>query len=126
LRHQRVAISLPHLHKEIRGAIERDMTVLGAITPGMTTGVGGVGDLLLRDASYLQSLLTHSVGRADHGCATCSMLIRGDARSVSGGPGNVHQGRECTWRREHSVCRCVVTSIFHVVKPIVCASVFSM
>jgi len=61
LRHQRVAISLPHLHKEIRGAIERDMTVFGAITPGMTTGVGGVGDSLLRHASYLQSLLAQSV-----------------------------------------------------------------
>ena len=54
----------------------------------------------------------HTVGRAGRGCATCSILIRGDARSVSSGPGNVHQGREYTRRREHSVCRCVVSSIF--------------
>ena len=61
VRHQRVAISLHHLHKEICGAIERDMTVFGTITSGMTTGVGDVGDSLLRHARYLHSLLAQSV-----------------------------------------------------------------
>jgi len=61
LRHQRVAIRLPHLHKEIRGAIERDMSVSGTIPSGMTTGVGDVGDSLLRHARHLQSLLAQSV-----------------------------------------------------------------
>ena len=59
--HQGVAISLLHLHKEIRGAIERDMMVFGTFTSGMTTGVGGIGDSLLRHARYFQSLLTKSV-----------------------------------------------------------------
>jgi len=94
--HQRVTISLPHLHKEIRGAIERDITVFGTITSGMTTGVGDVGDLVLRHARYLQSLLAQLVEPI-----MVAPLAACLSEGVSGGLGNVHQGRKYTWRREH-------------------------
>jgi len=60
LHHQRVAISLPHLHQELCGAVERDV-VFCTTTSRMTTGVGDVGDLLLRHARYFYSLLAQSV-----------------------------------------------------------------
>jgi len=37
------------------------MTVFGTITSSMTTGVGDIGDSLLRHARYFHSLLTQSV-----------------------------------------------------------------
>jgi len=59
LRHQRVQYYAST--QEIRGAIERDMTVFGTITSGMTTGVCEVGDSLLHHViGYFQSLLTQS------------------------------------------------------------------
>ena len=111
LRHQRVQYYAST--QEIRGAIERDMTVFGTITSGMTTGVCEVGDSLLHHViGYFQSLLTQSfVPFMVAPIAKC-LLEEINARGVFGGPGNVYQGREYTWRLEHSVCRCVVSSIF--------------
>jgi len=54
-------LSLPHLHKEICGVVERNMTTFGTITSGMTTGVGAVDDTLLRHARYLHYLVAQSV-----------------------------------------------------------------
>ena len=125
--HQRVTISLPHLHKEIRGAIERDITVFGTITSGMTTGVGDVGDSVLRHARYLQSLLAQLVEPIMVApLAAClseemhevCLVARAMCIRVVNAPGDVN-------------IKCAGALVLHfpvhvVEKTIACASVFSM
>jgi len=121
--HQRVTISLPHLHKEIRGAIERDITVFGTITSGMTTGVGDVGDLVLRHARYLQSLLAQIMVAPLAACLSEEMhevclVARAMCIRVVNAPGDVN-------------IKCAGALVLHfpvhvVEKTIACASVFSM
>ena len=127
LRHQRVAISLPHLHKEIRGAIERDMTVFGTITSGITTGVGDVADSVLCHARYLHSLLAQSVEPIIFApLAAClskemhevCLVARAMCIRVVNAPGDMNI---------KSAGALVLHFPVHVVEnPIACASVFSM
>jgi len=71
------------------------MTVFGTITSGMTTGVGDDGVSLLRHARYLHSLLAQLVEPIM--VAPLAARLSEVIREVSGGRGNVHQGRAYTW-----------------------------
>ena len=100
------------------------MTVFGTITSGMTTGVGDVGDSLLRHACYFQFLLTQSIvpfvveplaaclSKEMHDVclvarAMCIRVVNtpGDANTQCAGA--LFHPFFCVCRENHCMCQCI-------------------
>ena len=101
------------------------MTVFGTITSGMTTGVGDIGDSLLRHARYFQALPTQSIESfVVAPLAAClseemhevCLVAQAMCIGVVNTPGDVNIQYAgalfhpffCVCRENHSICQCIL------------------